>query len=248
MEVKAISNSQPSFNGYLGRNIQAYVYNTVEREVQFVLNDANARIKKVDENKIKEIKFLGLGILEKLSKYVEGMNRKTFFDLNDVDSSYIRLKFQNPIVANDGVKVYGSIVHEKPTLSNDMVAIPFDNSLSKMCQASKKDLIKLNEMTDHILKIDPKVIDNVFYKKASYELKSLGQNATGFWSKFKVRRLAKALDKFAKGLGIDTSAQVRAEEYIKLAKEKEISYKNFQKEKKECSKINQKIADDILKG
>lgn len=103
-------------------------------------------------------------------------------------------------------------------------------------------------MAMHLSKLRSKEVDKVFFKSASSKLKSLGESATGFWSRFKVRRLAKALDEFAKGLGLDSSARVRAEEYIRSANESKISYKNLLKEKKKFSKINQKIADEILKG
>lgn len=81
MEVKAISNSQPSFNGYLGRNIQTYVHNTMEREVNSIVKTANAGLTKVDGNEIRKIKDLGSGVLKKLSDYVEKMNKKIADDI-----------------------------------------------------------------------------------------------------------------------------------------------------------------------
>ncbi len=122
------------------------------------------------------------------------------------------------------------------------------SGFGKIYNASKKDLQKLDNMADGLLKLDSKEIDNVFYTSASKKLKNAGESATGFWSKLKVRKLAKCLDEFAKGLGIDGSARVRAEEYFKIAREQKISNKNFEKEMKECSINNKKIVDEILKG
>lgn len=248
MEVNAVSNYQPSFKGYLGSNIQIYVHRVVDKEVSSVVNEANANIKKVDVNKILAIKNLGYGVLDKFSNFVRKMDKKTSLDLDDLESPYIRLVFNNPISANKRVNVYGSIVFNKPKLSGGNVAIPLDKDLSKIYDASKDDLHTLDIIADHLFKLSSKEVDNVFFKSATSELKSLGESAIGFWSKFKVRKLAKKLDKFAKGLGIEPSARVRAEEYIRSANESKISYKNLLKEKKKFSKINQKIADEILKG
>lgn len=44
MGIDAISGSKPSFNGYLGRNIQNYVHKIMEKEVNSIVNDANAHI------------------------------------------------------------------------------------------------------------------------------------------------------------------------------------------------------------
>ena len=252
MEVKAVSNSQPSFKGYLGKNVQTYVHHIVEKEVNTVVNEASMFAKKVDVNEIKEIKFLGFGVLDKLSKYVGSMDKKTSLDLNDVGSSYIRFMFRNPIAPDDEIKIYGSTIYKNPTLKYYLgysgIGIPFEKNLPEIYKASKSDLHTLNIIADHLLKLDSKEVDNVFYKSAASELKKSGEAATGFWSRFKVRKLAKALDEFAKGLGIDSSAQVRAEEYLRTAKERKISNKNFLKEVKEYSKMNKQIADDILKG
>lgn len=248
MEVKAISNSQPSFNGYLGRNIQTYVNHIVEKEVNCLVREANNRVKKVDENKIKEIKSLGDNVLGKFSAYVGNMNKKTNLDLNDVDSSYMRFIFKNQIASGKEVSVYRSIVHKQPNIFQGNVVIPESKDLSKIEDASKKDLHKLDIIADKLSEVNNREIDNIFFETATTRLKQDGESATGFWRKFKVRKLAKALDKFAQELGIDTSAQVRAEEYFKTAKERKISGRQFLKEMQECSKRNQKIAEDILKG
>ena len=162
MEVKAISNSQPSFNGYLGRNIQTYVNDTVKKEVNYIVGQANLRVERVDAGKITEIKKLGDGVLRKLSEFVGKMNEKTSLDLNDVDSSFIRFIFKNPIANGKDVRVFNSSVFTKPTMYADSVRMPECQDLEKIYNASKKDLQKLDNMADGLLKLDSKEIDNVF--------------------------------------------------------------------------------------
>ena len=249
MDVKPISNSQPSFNGYLGRNIQTYVNHTVEKEINSVVNEANVLVTKVDVKRIKDIKSLGDSVLNKLSDFVGRMNNKTSLDLNDIDTSYIRFFFKNSIAPSKEVKLYPARIYSKPTLRNDVLIVPEASDLSKISDASIQDLRVLDRMADKLLDFNAsKSIDEIFYHSASQELKTTGEKATVFWSKLKVRKFAKALDEFAKGLGIDGSARVRAEEYFKVAKERKISNKNFLKEMKENSKNNQKLADEVLKG
>lgn len=87
-------------------------------------------------NKIRDIKSLGYGVLEKFSNYVGKMDKKTSLDLNVIESSYIRFAFNNPIADDKGVKVYSSTILKKTTLSGDSIAIPFDKDLSKVNDAS----------------------------------------------------------------------------------------------------------------
>ena len=111
------------------------MHDAIKKEVGVIVKEASAHAKKVDANKIKDIKFLGYGILEKLSKYVEGMDKKTSLDINDLESN-IRFRFYNPIAADNNVKVFRSSVYDKPTLSHDNIAIPFNKNLSKITERS----------------------------------------------------------------------------------------------------------------
>ena len=248
MEVKTISAYEPAFRGNLGKNIQKYVNNIVQKEVNSVVNEATSRASRVDVNSIKSIKNLGDQVLDKFSKYAGKMDKKTTLDLNNIDSSYMRFIFSNPIAKDDEIKVYGSVILRNTTLSGKDIAIPFDKDLSKINDATKADLLTLNVIADHIAKLDSNQIDNIFFKSANSNLKYYAEKATGFLSRYRVRKLAKKIDEFAEGLGIDSSARTRVEEYIKIAKESKQNYKAFQKKVRENSKLNQKIADDILKG
>ena len=248
MEVKAISNSQPAFNGYLGKNIQKYVNNVVTKEVNIAVNIANFNTKKVDVNDIKSIKSLGDQVLDKLSKYVGKMHEKTILDLNDMDSSIIRFSFKNKIVPHKKVKIFSSSTYKNPAFFSDDIALPKYNNISRIDDARKDDLHTLDIIANQLYKIDSKEIDNIFYKSAVSKLKDDSKYATGFWSKFMLRKFAKKIDEFAADLGIDSSAQVRAEEYIRSTKEREILDQKAIEKMEEYSKLNKKIADEILKG
>lgn len=248
MEVKTISAYEPAFRGNLGKNIQKYVNNIVQKEVNSVVNEATSRASRVDVNSIKSIKNLGDQVLDKFSKYAGKMDKKTTLDLNNIDSSYMRFIFSNPIAKDDEIKVYGSVILRNTTLSGKDIAIPFDKDLSKINDATKADLLTLNVIADHIAKLDSNQIDNIFFKSANSNLKYYAEKATGFLSRYRVRKLAKKIDEFAKNIGIDSSASVRAEEYIRTARERRISNERTLKKMEECSKINKKIAQEILKG
>ncbi len=247
MEISKVSYSQPHFNGYLGRNIRTYVNHIVEKEVGVIVNKANFRMENVDVDKISAVKSLGDKVLGKFNQYVKGMNENTVLDINDVESSYMRFLFKNPLVPDKEVRVYGSSIFKKTILHvNDSIAIPEGKEFTAISNATKNDLFTLDRVADCLSVFPSKEIDNIFYKNASAKLKKVGESATGIWSKFKVRKLAKAIDKFAQGLGIDTSAQVRAEEYLRIAKERKTEIKMLEKQMKELSKNNQKIAHNVL--
>lgn len=250
MEVKAISNSQPSFKGVLGRNIQAYINNTVEHEVNTLVRQANYRAKHVDTDAIKEIKALGNRVLTKLGDYVRPMNEKTVFDMdNNLESSYIRTRFSNMVVPKKEVKIFHTSVYDKTMIYKDEnIAIPEYIDISKLSSSTVNDLKILDYMADELYKIPHEKIDEILYKNGQYQLESVASRATGFISKFIVRKWAKALDKFAESLGLDRINAVRTEEYIRRARENKITRKEMEKTAKIVSKENKKIADKILKS
>ena len=250
MEVKAISNSQPSFNGVLGRNIQIYVNNTVEKEINSLVRQANYRAKHVDVDAIKEIKALGNKVLAKFDEYIRPMSEKTVFDMgNDLESSYIRTRFTNSTAPKKEVYVFQTSVYDKVCINNnENIAIPTLRDLNKLSHSAVNDLKILDNLADELYKIPNKKIDEILYKNGQYQLKSEALTATGYISKFIVRKWAKALDKFADELGLDRINKVRTEEYIKRAKEDKIAQKEMKKTAKIVSKENQKIAGKILKS
>ena len=247
MEVKAISNSQPSFNGVLGKNIQIYVNNTVEHEINTLVRNANYSAKHVDVDLVKSIKALGNRVLTKFRDYVQPMNEKTVFDMdNDLESSFIRTYFSNPIAPNGEVKIYHISVNDKTAIYNTSIGTPAFIDVSKLSRSSLNDLEILDKMADELFKIPHKKIDEILYKNAQHKLKNKALTATGFISKYIVRKWANALDKFAEGLGLDRINKARTEEYIKRANEDKKAQKEMRKTTKIVSKENQKIADEIL--
>lgn len=248
MEVKAISNSQPSFNGVLGRNIQTYINNTVEHEVNTLVRNANYEAKHVDKDLILRIKSLGNKVLNKFADYVRPMNEKTVFDMDDdMESSFIRTGFSNMIVPKKEVKIFHSSVYDKIAIQNDITTPKFID-VSKLSRSTVKDLEILDNIADELYKIPNEKIDEILYKNGQYQLEREASKATGFISKFIVRKWAKALDKFAEGLGLERINAIRAEEFIRRAREDKITKNEMKKAAKIVSKENKKIADKILKS
>jgi len=249
MQVDSINSYQPSFNGYLGKNIQTYVNYTVEKEVNSIVRYANYKMKPVDVDKIKGIKQLGDEVLDKFRKYVTPLNKNTVLDMeDDLESSFIRCGFKNIIFPGKNIKIYHSRVLDKASFYGDNVSVPISYVISKLSSSSARDLSALNNVADELYKIPAKKIDKVFYLCATAELKERALNTTGFISKFVVRKWAKALDKFAQSIGIEGSNRVRAEEYFRRAKEAKELAKSNEKLRNKITKENQKKAEEILKG
>lgn len=247
MEVKSVSSSQPAFKGILGRNIQVYVNNTVEKEINNVVKRANSRLKYVNTDEIKQIKSLGDRVLQKFSDYVAPLSKNTVFDMDsNLQSSYIRYGFTNSVSPEMRIKVYNTYVYNKAGFHNNDIYTTAQTDINKISNSSVYDLKTLDAVADELFQIPARKIDKILYDNAQDKLKEKALNSTGFISKFLVRRWAKALDKFANELGIDSTNRVKAEEYLKKAKEEKDLAKFCEKSQKVRAKENERIAKEIL--
>ena len=249
MQVNSINNYQPSFNGRLGKNIQTYVNYTVEKEVGSIVSHANYRMKSVDVDEVKKIKILGDEVLRKFTEYVSPMHKNTVFDMTDgLESSFIRYDFKNNIAPHKSVNIYNFSLRDKTYFYKGDICMPIRIDVNKLSNSSVKDLITLNSVADELVKIPAKKIEKIFYTEGELKLKDVALKTTGFISKFIVRKWAKALDKFAQSIGIEGTNKVRAEEYLRSAKEAKELAKSNEKLRNKITKENQKKAEEILKG
>lgn len=243
MEVKSISNNY-TFTGYVGPNLKNYVNIIVKKNVNEIVRNATKHEKSVNTEEIKQAKVMGDDILSMFTKYMAKTEKNTVIDLNNIESSYyIRLKIKNPLAPKVQMNIYSSNIHKKPTLlDNKSIVVPDIQDLKNTDNADNRDLEKLKKYITSLVQINPKAIDKTFLDSANASLEFEGKNATGFWAKIKLNKLAKKIENFAKNIGEESTATTRLKEYFKIAKE----IKKETKEQKKLEKANTKIAEKIL--
>lgn len=245
MDVKAISNSQPSFNGYLSKNLVNYVNTVVKREIAYEVETASMASKSVDVTRLKQISSLGHEVIRNFTNYMSKFHKNTFLDVK-----YGFLEIKNSIIKTSKINVYTSEFEKEPTLfEKGHIALPSERrTLNDIQKASIYDLKTLKIMSELLPKIDSKNIDSMFINFADSKLKSIALETTMFFKKIRLRNWASKIDKYSADLGIENTAKIRVEEYFKSAKTAKDLAKENVKIQNQLEKDNDKIAKEILKG
>lgn len=245
MEIQRISNNQPAFKGYLTKNFIKNVNNLVKSNIDECVKNANSEGIKVYENEIIDIANIGKKIIDRAKKYVAKTSKNTSLDYTDNYMSFI-----NPLDKNHNVPVYNwdKERNGESRINCSCIILTYNkNELYEFTKNTRQYTLKaLDLITKKLSNINPKDIDRVFLETESRELKSEALDALSFFDKFKARRHAKKIDKFASEIGEEQAAKKNVEKYLQKAKSENIIKERNIKIQKELEKNNRKIADKIL--
>ena len=173
MEVKAISNNQPQFNGYVDKSVIRYVKRAIKNECSIQSKEGT-----FDAAKVHELQDYGDKILKNLSQYMTKTDKNTKFTLGDTNYNNFP-RFKNPI-ASHIVRIYSPLVEGKIHMDEfGEIAMPKTPTLNSAKNARDIDLYKLERYYNKLKNIDPKEIDKAFYKAEKEKLNQTPEQDLG---------------------------------------------------------------------
>lgn len=183
MKVKAITNNQPHFNGYVDKSVRKYVHRAIKNETEQIVKTAKENKLAVDEEEIFNLHAFGAKILNNLSDYMSKTHKNTKFTMGNTNyNSFPRL--ENPISSHI-VRIYSPQDGKVCMDNSGEIAMPQMPSLNAVKNARDIDLIKLERYYNRLKNIDTKEIDKAFYNAEKEKMNEIPEQDLGFFAGIK---------------------------------------------------------------
>lgn len=235
----AINNSQPAFNGYVGKSMINVINTAARNSLECAVSNANTEKRVVDRTALVQIEQTRCNVLKKLNIFMEKFHPQTSLNIDiDKDGSFLYLSNKELKQNNYLSKNY------RPSFPN----YPLQLSLRV------KHIQNIEDITEQLSKdIEPIQADKqLFDCFAEKQLEKA--NDTSLLGKLKTILAVHKLNKISKKYGVDKDwkkialyIRQKAIEIKKTKKQEEKILKQTNKENKRIAKKNKRIIKDILK-
>lgn len=265
MEVKPIRGNSPSFNGYLNKSVYNFVDSALRNECNRLIDAANREKKIINKNSVINLNNLKDDVLNSLEAFMEKTHKNTSLEIIEPTEINIpvELVIRNPIAPTKQMRispmsnsVYSASILERGSYQDSSFDIFIANS-KNIFYPNEHGLKSLKIIGEELnTKITPKQVDKSFLLMAHDNLSHLAKDLDSFVKKFKLRKYAQSIDKYAQEIGEDSvSAKSKIPFYIDRYKEIVKTKKQLKQVQKENSelimklqKYNEKIVENILSG
>ncbi len=233
MQIQNVNNSQPSFNGYIGRNVYAVVNRAAKNSINALVHEANAKKQVVEGYKLIDITNKRTKLLEKLKNYMEPFHPETYMDVDNSGNFSLRNKKLNKILSFD----------YQPDLPKKYFDIDY-------AELNTKHIDDIEESVDLFIRYNEPQLTNTFFFDSYAQNRLDDAKNLSLFGRIKTFFAARKLDKLAPEFNVEGGWKNKLKEVQSDAQKeqalKKIINKIDKNEENEIIKNNNKMVENIF--